>query len=444
MTTENTTYQPRVLVVDDEKNILTSVGICLESAGMLPHLTTRPQDVAELLSAHEFDFAFVDLKMSPMDGMDVLREIRKRSPQTEVIMMTAHGTVDSAVTAVKNGAYDYLQKPFDFDELRLLADQVWQHHLLLQEVRDLREELKGRRSYGKIITRNRSVLEQLDVAAKVADSMMSVLIEGESGTGKELLAEFIHAKSARAERSLVKVNCAALPESLLESELFGHVKGAFTGAHKEREGRFALADGGTIFLDEIGELTPPIQAKLLRVLQDREFQRVGESTSRKVDVRILAATNQNIDEALKEGTFREDLYYRLAGVRIKLQPLRDRPDDIPLLVRHLLVPREGETQIEITAQAEKALRMHRWSGNVRELENVIERARLLAAEGPIDLDHLPEEVQHAQPGPLLSLEEMERSHIKRVLQVTSDFDEAAKVLGIDRKTLFNKRKKYGL
>ena len=444
MSTEPTQRSPLVLVVDDEKNILTSVGICLESAGMQPVLTTRPQEVSDLLSTHTFDMAFIDLKMSPLNGMEVLEEIKTRSPATSVIMMTAHGTVDSAVEAVKKGAYHYLQKPFDFEELKLLAGQGWEHHQLLVGVHELREELRQHRPFGRFITRNREMLHQLEIAAKVADSTLSVLVEGESGTGKELLAEFIHAESGRSGKQLVKVNCAALPETLLESELFGHMRGAFTGAHKERQGRFEIADGGTIFLDEIAELTPSLQAKLLRVLQEKEFERVGDSTTRKVDVRVVAATNKNIEEAIKEGTFREDLYYRLNGARVRLSPLRERPDDIPFLVQHLLSQRGENPPREVTPAAEKALRKYRWSGNVRELENVLERSLLLAGDGPIDLPQLPEEVKITPESPLQSLEEVEKQHIRRVLQLAKDYDEASAILGIDRKTLFNKRKKYGL
>ena len=434
----------QVLVVDDEKNILNTVGICLESIGMHPVLTTRPQDVAGLLADHRFDVAFVDMKMVPMNGLEVLAEVKRLSPRTSVIIMTAHGTVDSAVQAVKQGAYHYIQKPFDFEELKLLAQQVWDHHLLVQEVEELRQEVADLSVRGEILTRNRGMLEQLDIAGRVADSTLSILVEGESGTGKELLAEYIHKRSGRAEHPLVKVNCAALPEQLLESELFGHAKGAFTGAVKDRQGRFEMADGGTIFLDEIAELSPAIQAKLLRVLQQKEFERIGENQTRKVDVRVIAATNRNLDEALREGSFREDLYYRLNGVRIKMPPLQDRPEDIPLLVQHLLTRAAKGRQISLSAEAEKLLRSYRWSGNVRELENVIARAALLATDGMIDLQHLPGELRSSTDNPPHSLEEMEKAHIKRVLQYAKDYDDAAGILGIDRKTLLNKRKKYEL
>jgi NtrC-family two-component system response regulator AlgB len=433
-----------VLVVDDERNILNTVGIALESIGMRPILTTKPQDVAGILADRTIDIAFVDLKMVPMDGLEVLAEIKRLSSATAVIIMTAHGTVDSAVQAVKRGAYHYIQKPFDFEELKLLARQAWEHRRLVEELESLRREVAGLSGRGEILTRNRGMLEQLEIAARVADSPLSVLVEGESGTGKELLAEYIHKRSGRADRALVKVNCAALPEQLLESELFGHARGAFTGAVKDRQGRFEMADGGTIFLDEVAELSPSIQAKLLRVLQQKEFERIGENQTRKVDVRVIAATNRNIDEALREGSFREDLFYRLNGVRIKLLPLRERPEDIPLLIQHLLERSSKGRSVTVEPEAEQVLRRYRWSGNIRELENVIARAALLASDGVVQLQHLPEEIRSTEGSPPHSLEEMEKAHIKRVLQYAKDYDDAARILGIDRKTLLNKRKKYGL
>jgi NtrC-family two-component system response regulator AlgB len=243
---------------------------------------------------------------------------------------------------------------------------------------------------------------------------------------------------------MVKVNCAAIPEQLLESELFGHVRGAFTGALKDREGRFEMADGGTIFLDEIGELSSSIQSKLLRVLQTKDFERVGENITRKVDVRVISATNRNLDEALKEGSFREDLFYRLNGVRIKLPPLRERPEDVPFLIHHFLEKFSKEKNIELAPDADKALKVYRWSGNVRELENVIERAALLSTNGVIEMGHLPEEIRTASEPKALSLEEAEKVQIKKVLQLAKDYDDAARILGVDRKTLLNKRKKFGL
>jgi len=436
--------KPKVLVVDDEKNILNTIGICLESIGIDATLCAKPQDVLHLLQENVFDIAFVDLKMSPMDGIEVLAEIKQYSPNTTVIIMTAHGSVDTAVVAIKKGAHDYLQKPFDFEELKLFTQKVLMHHQLVHEVVELRKELASMQGSGEIITRNRVMIEELDTAARVAESTISILVEGESGTGKELVAHYIHQKSNRADKPFVKVNCAAIPEQLLESELFGHVRGAFTGALKDRQGRFEMADGGTIFLDEIGELSSSIQSKLLRVLQTKDFERVGENVTRKVDVRVISATNRNLDEALKEGSFREDLFYRLNGVRIKLPPLRERPEDVPLLIHHFLKKFSKDRDIEILPEADKVLKAYRWSGNVRELENVIERAALLASNGVIKLNNLPEEIRGTTEANAFSLEETEKVQIKKVLQIAKDYDEAANILGIDRATLWKKRKKFNL
>ncbi|MDZ7363818.1 MAG: sigma-54 dependent transcriptional regulator [candidate division KSB1 bacterium] len=437
----------KVLVVDDEPNILKTMGICFDAGGFQTCLVSKPQEVLEIIQREKFDLAFVDLKMTPLDGMEILAEIKKHSPETTVTMITAHGSIDSAVEAIKKGAYHYLQKPFDLKELQLFAAKALEYHELVREVRKLRQKVaETAPGFGdKIVTQNREMMAMLDLAARVADSNMSVLIEGESGTGKELVAQFIHQRSSRAQQPFVKVNCAALPENLLESELFGHVKGGFTGAVKDRQGRFELADGGTIFLDEIAEISPSIQAKLLHVIQSKEFERVGESVTRQVDVRIIAATNKNLDEALKEGSFREDLFYRLNALRLKLLPLRERPEDIPVLIQYFLKKFGKDKIIEISPEAMKALRAYRWNGNVRELENVMERAVLLAQDGVVELSHLPEEVRLAAEKPVyaLALEEVEKLHLKRVLQHAKDYDEAAQILGIDPATLWRKRKKYG-
>ncbi len=437
---------PKVLVVDDEANILKTMGVCFNAIGYQTRLFSKPQEALAVLHKESFDLAFVDLKMAPIDGMEVLAEIKKFSPDTTVIIITAHGSIDSAIEAVKQGAYHYLQKPFDFNDLQLFAQKAWEYHRLTREVKELRNQLSQERGTGDLITRNRDMLAQIDLAARVADSTISVLIEGESGTGKELFAHFIHERSSRAPMAFVKVNCAAIPEQLLESELFGHVRGAFTGAVKDRQGRFELANGGTIFLDEIADLTPGIQGKLLRVLQSKEFERLGESISQKVDVRVLAATNRNLEEAMKEGAFREDLFYRLNAVRLKLVPLRERPEDLPMLIQHFLQKYAKAPSVDLAPDAMKALRAYRWSGNVRELEHVIERSVLLAQNGIVEISHLPEEVRLAleQPGDTRSLEEMEKLHIKRVLQQAKDYDDAARILGIDPATLWRKRKKFGL
>lgn len=433
-----------ILLVDDEPNILKTVSIALESAGFLVTAFADPVEAMEAVRQNVFDLAFIDLKMQPIDGMEVLEGIRKISPDTTVVLMTAHGTIDSAVEAMKKGAFDYLQKPFEYAELRHFTEKVYEHHLLQGEVRLLREELKRRSGVGELVTRSQAVKAVLDLARQVASSTMTVLLEGESGTGKELLAHFIHEQSPRADKPFLTVNCAALAETLLESELFGHVKGAFTGASRDRQGRFEASDGGTIFLDEIGEIPPATQVKLLRFLQHREFERVGESATLKVDVRVIAATNRNLEEAVKAGVFRDDLFYRLNAIRLKIPPLRERVEDIPLLVQHFLA-KLGSTAA-ISDEALNGLNHYPWKGNVRELENVMERAVLLSRGETIQIHHLPEEFQSltgASAG-TLSLEEMERRHIISVLRLAKDKEEAAQMLGIDPATLWRKRKKYGL
>lgn len=436
----------RVLIVDDEPNILKTLTIGLRAVGFNVEGFGNPTDALERLNGEPYDIAFIDLMMQPIDGMQLLKEIRQKSPTTTAVIITAHGSIDSAVEAMKHGAFDFLRKPFDLKEVQLFAQKVQEHHRLQQEVRSLRREVAGSRFDSNIISRNPLMQRQIGLARQVADSQLTVLLEGESGTGKELVAQLIHQQSSRRERPFMKVNCAALAETLLESELFGHVKGAFTGALKERAGRFEAADGGTIFLDEVGDIPPTTQVKLLRFLQHHELERVGENVTRKVDVRVIAATNRKLAEALQEGSFREDLYYRINAVRIELPPLRARSEDLLLLIHHFLKKFSPDRELEISADALKVLTTYRWPGNVRELENVMERAVLLARNGPIELPHLPAELQQNDDSPsgLLSLEEIERLHIARVLRIAKDFDEAARVLAIDPATLWRKRKKYGL
>jgi len=437
--------KPAILIVDDEANILSTMKICLEDAGFKITTCQNPEKVIEIIQQNSFDIAFIDLKMAPLNGLEVLKEIKYCSPETTVIIMTAHGSVESAVEAIKEGAYHYIQKPFDYIELQVFAQKVLEYHQLKNEVITLRKEVSEKEFTGNIITRSPKMREMISLARQVSQTNLSVLIEGESGTGKELFAQLIFNESVRSTKPFVKINCAALTENLLESELFGHIKGAFTGAIKDRVGRFELANGGTIFLDEIAELSPALQAKLLRVLQNGEFERLGESVTKKADVRIIAATNKNLEEAIKEGTFREDLFYRLNSVRLKLLPLRERPEDISLLIHYFIKKFSREKQFEISVDALKILRLNRWSGNVRELENTIERLVLLARNGAIKQEDLPQELTDLSDheSSKLSLEDIEKLHIKKVLQISKDLAEASEILGIDPATLWRKRKKYG-
>ena len=433
-----------VLLVDDEQNILRTMTICLESIGLEVTATPKPEEALKFASEKHFDIAFFDLKMYPVGGLQLLANIKRFSPDTIVVIVTAHGSVDTAVQAIKQGAYDYLQKPFDFQELQHFAQKVYDHFLLQKQLKDLKEELHKYQAAEEIITSDTQVLSLLNLAREVADTNISVLIDGESGTGKELIAKYIHKSSSRVDAPFVTVNCAALSESLLESELFGHVKGAFTGAVKDRQGRFEMADRGTVFLDEITEIPTTTQAKLLRFLQSREFERVGDSQTMKVDVRFIAATNRDLKAALSGGSFRDDLYYRINGVTVKLPPLRERPDDIPLLIKHFIQKFGGDNPPEIEPDAFGILTNYRWPGNIRQLENVVERSVLLAHGRKIEVHHLPEEIRQLEGKRLVSLEELEKEHIARVIQQTATVDEASHILGIDPATLWRKRKKYDL
>ncbi|MCL5267716.1 MAG: sigma-54 dependent transcriptional regulator [Bacteroidetes bacterium] len=433
-----------VLLVDDEQNILRTMKICLESIGLEVTAVSKPDEALKIAAQRQFDIGFFDLKMYPIDGLQLLTEVRKFSHDIVAVIVTAHGSVDSAVQAIKQGAYDYLQKPFDFQELQHFAQKVYDHFALQKQLRDLQQQLHQYQAAEDIITTDTQMLSLLNLAREVADTNISVLIEGESGTGKELLAKFIHKSSSRTNAPFTTVNCAALSESLLESELFGHIRGSFTGAVRDRQGRFEIADGGTVFLDEITEIPTTTQAKLLRFLQSREFERVGDSQTMKVDVRFIAATNRDLKEALGAGTFRDDLYYRINGVKIKLPPLRERADDIPLLIKHFVKRFAGENPPEISAESFRLLTEYRWPGNIRQLENVVERAVLLAHGRRIEVYHLPDELQKEESKRLVSLEKLEMDYISRVIRETPTVEEASRILGIDPATLWRKRKKYGL
>ncbi|HET8722487.1 MAG TPA: sigma-54 dependent transcriptional regulator [Nitrospira sp.] len=366
----------KILVVDDEKSLREVMSIMLKRAGYEVTEACNGEQAIGQVNKEIYDLVITDLRMPKADGMDVLKAVKSLSPDTVVLVVTAFGTADSAVEAMKQGAYDYLTKPFQVDEVQLIIRNALEKRRLSTENMLLKREMASQSSFAQIVGQSEAMQKVFDVVRKVADSKSNVLICGESGTGKELVARAIHYNSARSGMPFVAVNCSAVPETLLESELFGHMKGSFTGAVANKAGLFEIANGGTIFLDEIGDTTPAIQVKLLRVIQEREFRRVGGNQDVKVDVRVIAATNRDLEKAVADGSFREDLYYRLDVIPIRLPPLRLRAGDIPLLVAHFLekfAKESGKTAPTIAPEAMHVLLGHEWRGNVRELENLIER-----------------------------------------------------------------------
>lgn len=442
----------RVLVVDDEEGIRSFIGEVLEGEGLRVTLAGDGEVAARLLEHESFHLMITDLKMPRMDGMSLLQRARTIAPEMEVLVLTAHGTVESAVEAMKLGAFDYLSKPLSSpDELRLTVSRAL-------ERRRLREESQRGRRLGEekddMVAKDPAMVSVLSQVKKVAVTDATVLLLGESGTGKEVLARAIHRESRRQKGPFIAINCAALSETLLESELFGHEKGAFTGASAIRRGRFELADGGTLFLDEVGELQPQLQAKLLRVLQEHRFERIGGMRTIEVDVRIIAATNRNLGEAMAAGRFRDDLYHRLAVFPIHLPPLRERPADIVPLAHFLIrnVARDlGRPNLTLDTHTEQRLQHYPWPGNVRELANVIERAAILADGDTVTSDLLVLGLPAAQPAiqtPTVldgTLEAMEKEAIRRALDATAgNRKQAAARLGIGLRTLYDKLREYGL
>jgi two-component system response regulator AtoC len=382
-----------VLVVDDEHDIRTLLSDLLKEEGYKVRTAESAAKALAEITKSRPDLVMMDVKLPDQDGITLLKQLKRDEPELEVIMMTAFGGSSTAINAMEHGAYDYVTKPFEIDDLTATLKRVFEHADMSQEVTALRLELgKSAAERERIVGASKPMLEVFKLIGKVASSDATVLITGESGTGKELVAEALHRASKRNPHSLVKVSCAALPESLLETELFGHEKGSFTGAMTMRKGRFEIANKGTIFLDEIGEMTMGTQTKLLRILQEHEFERIGSNLPIKIDIRVIAATNRNLSEEVARGKFREDLYYRLNVIHIHMPPLRDRKDDIPLLVEHFLAKfRHASNAIptSITEDALAKLIEYDWPGNVRELENAIERAVVLARGNPITLEHLP-------------------------------------------------------
>jgi len=436
-----------ILVVDDEEIVRSSLAGWLEEDGYHVETAENGPKAIERLPDREWNLAMVDLKMPGMDGIELMDRIREMRPDTTVIIMTAYATVDTAVKAMKQGAYDYIVKPFNPEDLSLSIRKIVEHQNLVRENLYLRKELKKQYRLHDLISKNPRMLEIFELARTVSGSSSTVLVQGESGTGKELLSRAIHMESPRRDSPFLSVSCAALTETLLESELFGHEKGAFTGADAVRSGKIELARDGTLFLDEIGDIGLKLQMDLLRVIEQREFRRVGGSELIPIRSRIIAATNRDLQKAIAEGTFREDLYYRLNVISIHIPPLRERKEDIPLLVDHFLDTFNIEMGKSVEAVSKGALLQlmgYEWPGNARELRNVIERA-MVVTKGKIIVETdllLPSRDAGGIAGGK-SLEEMEREHIRRILLENRwNIHRSAKVLGIDRVTLYNKIKKY--
>jgi DNA-binding NtrC family response regulator len=447
-----------ILLVDDEEKILKALGRALRAAGHEVIETTSPRDAQRLLAERPFDVMLVDNVMPQLNGLDLIREYVGSTPEGErpqILMMTAHATVESAIEAMKLGALDYLQKPFEIDELLVVVTRAIDHQRLRTEYRYLRSERDEQFDHYGIIGRSRVMEEIIQRAERVAETKSTVLITGETGTGKELVARAIHNRSAQRDMPLIRVNCAAIPESLLESELFGHVRGAFTGAATTKKGKFALADGGTIFLDEIGTMSPALQSKLLRVLQEREFEPLGSERTEKIDVRVIAATNRDLRQMVAEAKFQEDLFYRLNVIPIELPPLRERRDDIPPLVDHFLkkhAQRTGRRIERIDDGVLAQLQQYDWPGNVRELENVIERAVVLST-GPVITARAINVLGTASPPssglPSLKLRQniewVEKETIRRALESARGIKkDAAELMGISQRALSYYLAKYRL
>ena len=445
----------KILVVDDERGLCAGVQEALRREGYMVDAANDAPTARKLLGERLYNLVLTDVRMPEVSGLQLLKDARQASRDTLFILMTAYGTVGSAVEAMKEGAYDYLTKPLDMQRLRALVLKALEFQSVVSENNELRLRLRKRSEPSLLVGDSEAIRNVIRLADEVARSEVTVLIEGESGTGKEIVARMIHAKSARAERPFIFVNCAALPEQLLEAELFGHVKGAFTGAVTSKLGRFQLADGGTLFLDEIGDLPAKGQGDLLRVLEDGCFRMVGGTELTRVNVRVVAATNQKLQESVTAGKFREDLFYRLHIVPIVLPPLREHAEDIPLLVETFLdhfTVKHKRRRLRLSAEAMQLCQRFPWPGNVRQLRNVAERLVLTCHAAAIAVDDLPDYVQAhdrnaasfaIRPG--MTLAEVEKLLIRQTLaKVTSNREEAARLLGISRRTLQYKLKEYGL
>jgi len=439
-----------VLVVDDEKNIRATLATCLEALGCRVTQAATPEIALAVLANQHHDVAFLDLRLDGASGLDLLPKMLGVSPTLDVVMITAFATFQTAVEAIQRGARDYVPKPFTPAQIRQIVERIASRRALERQVGELRAQLDAVAPEVHFESQSPRMRALLDVLEKAAQHDVPVLLCGENGTGKSVLARRVHQLSPRGAKSFVVINCPTLSEELLASELFGHVRGAFTGAVRDQPGRVESADGGTIFLDEIGELSPKLQAKLLRFLQDKQFERIGESVTRTADVRVLAASNRDLQREVKEGRFREDLLYRLNTFELTVPPLRERREDIVPLAHQFVsffARSARRNAVELSPEAAAALGAYDWPGNVRELRNAIERAVILSPSLRMGLDALPERIQGGSAqrpslGGDFSLDEIEREHILRILGRYPSVDEAARVLGIDASTLWRKRKRY--
>jgi DNA-binding NtrC family response regulator len=451
-----------ILVADDDVVARELLAEALRREGYTVEAFASGEEVIARGRQGRVDLVLTDIRMGAVDGLTVLREFKRMSPDTSVVVLTAFGSLEGAIEAIKQGAYDYLAKPFKKEDIKLVVKRSLDHCRLIRENARFREELKSKEGWSPLVGSSPAMLEVYKLVARVAESKSTVLLQGESGTGKELIARAIHANGPRRDKPFIPVNCGALPDTLLESEMFGYEKGAFTGAAGQKVGLFESANGGTLFLDEIGELGQALQVKLLRVMQDQEVRRVGGTASTKVDVRIIAATNRDLEHLVKEGKFRDDLYYRLKVVPITLPSLAERREDIPMLVHHFLQKCAAGTTHAVRGvlpETMALLTQHRWPGNVRELENAIERAVSLSHGPLLTPEDLPEVIRQGATGESdarlyrselsdeggLTLEEVEKRHLMRVLKETKGNKvKAAKILGIDRRTLYRMAERFGM
>ncbi|RJQ83023.1 MAG: sigma-54-dependent Fis family transcriptional regulator [Desulfobacteraceae bacterium] len=440
-----------ILFVDDDQQILEVVTTYLTRNGYSVDAVNSGPSALEKIKQKEYAAIFTDLIMPEISGLDLLNSVKEASPGTEVIIVTGYGTIESAIEALKRGSYDYLQKPINFERLKILINRIIEKRRLQLENFLIKRRLKDRYNYDQLVGKSAKMQQIYEVIDRISTGSPTILIQGESGTGKELVANVIHQNSVRRNRTFIPVNCGAITEGLLESELFGHVKGAFTGAVKDSMGLFKAANGGTIFLDEIAEVKPALQVKLLRVLQERKIRPVGDARETEVDVRVIAATNKNLEEAIRTKMFREDLYYRLNVISIHMPPLREIKDDIPHLVSHFIKKFSQDSHRKVNRVTPEALAMlmkYDWPGNVRQLENVIERAFALGVGDAINAADLPPELRAMNPQEsvgesTLNLEENEKILIQRALKNTNgNKAEAAKLLGINLTTVYRKIEKY--